>query len=331
MKIFVAGPDHHDTFSHNVAHTFREMGHEVYTDPAERTTMRHSFLRRGVEEILTKASSRWRLRGDERAIRAARAFRPALTVICTGTLEPESIRAIREASGGLVVCWYGDAPANLKRGHVVSGEYDAVFAKDPDFVHRMRHMLGLEAHVLLEACNPSWHRPVVGRKGDDVVVAGSSYGYRNTMVARLLDAGRAVKVYGSEPSAWVEPRVRAAHAGRYLDERDKARVFGEALACLCTFHPAESPNSVNCRVFETCGCGGLMAAERRQALSEVFEPGVEFFAYDSFEELVAGLDRYGRDEAAAREMRERAVRRAHGEHTYRQRLTSMLETLGLAA
>ena len=35
----------------------------------------------------------------ERAIRLAREFKPELTVICTGTLEPASIEAIRAASG----------------------------------------------------------------------------------------------------------------------------------------------------------------------------------------------------------------------------------------
>jgi len=329
MKIFVTGPDAVDSFAHNVSHTLREMGHDAHTDPGLSFEMRYSAVRRGVEELLSRAWQRWRLRRDARVLRIIEQFRPDLTLMCTMTFEPQTVEQIRRISGGKVVCWFGDAPANLRRDHLVSREYDAVFAKDADFVRVLDRMLGIEAHHLPEACNPSWHRPVASRAGDTGVVAGTSYGYRNAVVGRLLEAGQTVDVYGPVPARWVSPRLRAAHTGKFLDHRTKGPVFGEALACLSSFALSEGQNAVNCRVFETCACGGLLLSEARPAIERYFEPGREYLAYSSFEECLSHLERLRRDESGAREIRERASRRAHAEHTYRHRLEQMFRTLDL--
>ena len=327
MKVFVTGPDAADSFAQNVAYTFREMGHDVRTDPGLTFGLQRSVLRRGLDEILTRTSRRFRLRNESRTTRRAAEFKPDLTVMCTQTFEPGTVETIRRVSGGRVVCWYGDSPTNLLRDHVVSGEYDVVFAKDPQFVETLRAMLGIEAHHLPEACNPAWHRPQAERAGDDVVVAGAVYGYRASVVRRLRLAGEAMRVYGPPLSSWVDPEVRAAHTGQFLDHTSKARVFGEALACLSTFSPRERQGNANCRIFETCGCGALLLTERRDSLEVFFEPGREYLAYADFEECLDHLKRLRRDYGEAREIRRRAAARAHAEHTYRHRLERMLGLL----
>ena len=57
MKVFVTGPDGSDSFSHNVAHTLREMGHDVRIDAASRLSMTYSVLGRGLVEIMRRASA----------------------------------------------------------------------------------------------------------------------------------------------------------------------------------------------------------------------------------------------------------------------------------
>jgi spore maturation protein CgeB len=329
MKVFVTGPDVADSFTHNVAHTFRQMGHEVRTDPRLAFVMQQSSLRRGLDEVLSRASRHWRSRRDDRTVRLAAEFKPDLTVMCTMTLEPDSVRRIRNVSGGPVVCWYGDAPANLKRHHLVSGEYDVVFAKDSDFVQVLKAMLGLEAYHLPEACNPAWHRPEAERNGDTVVVAGTLYGYRGALVERLLDSGEDVRLYGPVPGRWVPPRVRTAHSGTFLDQTTKAQVFGRALACLSSFALSEGRSAVNCRVFETCACGGLLLSEERDAIAPYFERDREYLAYAGFDECLDHLRRLRVDYTEAQQIRARASKRAHAEHTYRHRLERMLKLLDL--
>jgi len=327
MKIFITGPDRADSFTHNVAWTFREMGHDVRTNPREQFGMQQAALGRGLDEVLSKASHRWRMRKDRQSVKIAREFKPDLTVTCTATPEPETVEAVREVSGGKVVCWFGDAAANLRRGHLVSGEYDAVFVKDPDFARRLRSILGLEAHLLVEACNPSWHRPVAEKQGEWMVVAGTAYGYRNALLSRLRGAGQEVRFHGPVPGGWVPRDVVEMHTGGFLDHETKAIAFGEAMACLNSFSPLEAVNSINARVFETCGCGGLMLSERRDAIDPYFDRGSEYLAFDSFDECLDHLRRMREDYAFAREIRARAARRAHAEHTYRHRLERMLRTL----
>jgi len=329
MRILVVGPETGDCFAHNVAHTLRRLGHDVRTAPRPEMLQQRGRLARGADEVLGRASRAWRERAERRAVRLTREFRPELSLFTTGTLEPFAVRAMRRASGGRAVLWFGDAAANLRRGHVTGGEYDAVFFKDRDFARRLRDVLGLAAHYLPEACNPDWHRPVALPAGRHVLVAGTCYGYRNRLIERLIEHGVEVRVHGPAPPAWAPPRVVAAHAGTYLDQTTKAAAFGAALACLASFAPAESPATVNCRVFEIAGCGGLLLAEARPALAEFFEPGRECLEFSSLEQALELLARLERDAAWAGEIRTRAARRAHAEHSYERRLAALFEVLGI--
>ena len=329
MRVFVVGPESGDYFTHNVAHAFRSLGHEVFSEPLGLFVTPRSRLARGADEVLTRTSSSWRLRRDRWAVRVAGDFKPAITFVCTRTLEPETVAAIRKSSGGLVVCWYGDTPGNIRRGHIVSGEYDAVFLKDREFAECLRNQLGLVAHHLDEACNPAWHRPMGSLRQSHLVVAGTLYGYRNAFLARLLDRGIEIRAYGPRPSPWVAKRVATLHTGRYLDHTDKAQAFEEGLACLNTFSPAER-NNLNCRIFETCGSGGLLLTERKDVLARCFEPGKEYLDFASFDECLEQIERLRREPALSERIRQAAVKRAHGEHTYVHRLTTILQTIGVA-
>jgi spore maturation protein CgeB len=325
MKIFVVGPDYGDFFTHNVAATCAAMGHEV--QPFHGFTPAGTLGRVGrtIVSILERSRT-GQLRTERAVIRAATAFRPELTVVCTRTLDPETVHAIRSRTGSRVVCWFGDAPSNIRRDHVVSGEYDAVFLKDRRYANDLRSMLGLNAFHLHEACNPMWHRPDTAERADHVLVAGTLYGYRAALLRRLVDAGWDIRCFGPAPSGWIESGIVELHTGEFLDHTRKAKAFGAALACLNTFAPAER-DALNCRVFETCGCGGLLVSEHKPAMDECFTENEEYLAFRSFDELREHLARVRREPAFAERIRANAVRRAHAEHTYRRRLDYIFDTL----
>jgi len=328
LKIFVVGPETNDCFTHNIAHAFRSLGHDVRSMPSFLFGAANSRFLRGFYDVLDRTSEMWRLRRDRWAIKVADDFKPKITFVCTRTLEPETVYAIRKRSGGLVICWYGDTPGNIRRGHIVSGEYDAIFLKDREFVESLRKQLGLEAHHLDEACTPDWHKPVNNFRQAHLVVAGTLYGYRNAFLSRLLDQDVEVRAYGPSPSPWVPQQVKAVHTGCYLDHTNKAQIFNEGLACLNTFAPAER-NNLNCRIFETCGSGGLLLTERKEVLSRCFEPGKEFLDFASSEECLDVIERLRMDIPFSEQIRKAAVKRAHGEHTYAHRLSTILQTIGL--
>jgi spore maturation protein CgeB len=325
MKIFVVGPEDGDFFTHNVAYTCRAMGHEVRADAGSASLAGKSRPRILAEDILSKSQA-WRVRRERRIVNAASGFKPALTIVCTNTLEPETVATMRTSTGGRVICWYGDPPANLKRDHITAGEYDAVFVKDKRLARDLRDVLQMNAFHLHEACNPVWHRPVATERAEHVAVAGSLYGYRVAVIQKLVDAGCSVRAFGPRPASWVPGTVAELHTGIFLDQRNKAMEFGRALACLNTFAPAER-DSLNCRVFETCGSGGLLVSEKKDAMDECFDADAEYLPFSSFDELIDQLDRARKDRATAERIRARAVRRAHDQHTYEHRIRFILQVL----
>jgi spore maturation protein CgeB len=301
------------------------MGHEVLSDIRSASLAGKGRLRLAFEEIAAK-SGHWRRRVNTRLLRLALDFKPQLTIVCTATLEPDVVETMRAKTGSRVVCWFGDSPGNLKRDHITSGEYDAVFVKDKRFATDLRSVLKINAFHLHEACNPQWHRPVAAARGSHIAVAGTLYGYRVTVVRQLMTAGWEVQCFGPRPSSWVRPDVTASHTGRFLDHTTKATEFGRALACLNTFAPAER-DSLNCRIFETCGCGGLLVSERKDAMDECFDAGQEYLPFASAGELLERLARIKADPAAGERIRVNAARRAHAQHTYAHRIKFILEAI----
>jgi spore maturation protein CgeB len=184
-------------------------------------------------------------------------------------------------------------------------------------------LLGLNAHLLHEAMNPQWHRPVSGAANGETAVVGNWYGYRQTLVRALSSRGVDVGLYGTPPPRWSLPEVRQAHLRRYVVREEKSRVFGEALACLNSFQMGEG-DSLNCRAFEVAGAGGLQLIEHRPAIAECFEPGKELLPFSTIEELLDDLSRARREPRWADGIRAAGARRALAEHTYRHRIDSIM-------
>lgn len=328
MKIFVVGPESGDFFAHNVAVTCREMGHEVCSDSRSTSLAAKGAIRANVEDFLARSSKSWRHKADQRIVDLAVRFQPKLTIVCTTTLEPDAVLRIRKKTGGMVICWFGDSPANVRRDHITAGEYDAVFSKDRRFATDLSSILGIKAFHLHEACNPLWHRPVSVQSGGHIAVAGTLYGYRIAVIRKLLEAGWPIEIFGPRPSSWVSDDVARWHTGIFLDHTNKANAFCRALACLNTFSPAER-DSLNCRIFETCGCGGLLVSERKDAMDDCFDPYEEYLPFGSSDELLEQLARAKGDKEFVRRVRASASRRAHAQHSYRSRISFILDTLVL--
>jgi spore maturation protein CgeB len=210
---------------------------------------------------------------------------------------------------------------------LASAEWDLILFKDRAAANKYR-LLGLNAHVLHEAMNPEWHRPVSGVANGETAIVGNWYGYRQSLVRALVARGVHVGLYGTPPPRWSLPEVRHAHLNRYVVREEKSRVFGEALACLNSFQTAEG-DSLNCRAFEVAGAGGLQLIEDRPAISECFVPGKEILPFSSIDEVISLIDRARSDPGWAAEVRAAGARRALASHSYRHRIDAILRLLEL--
>jgi spore maturation protein CgeB len=322
MRILIPAHRIPDNFADNVAHTLGKMGHEVHTLPPRQVfdpRMRAS----GVRDSLMRRLVRGYVTGPERqALALAREIRPDMVLALTQQLASETLMDLKRMGVRHRVVWWGDAPANMQQMGVLDDEWDVIFFKDFDCVRKLQRV-GLNAHLLHEAHNPDWHRPLAGVASDRVVVAGNFYGHRQFIVRRLLDREIPLDLYGPPLPRWVDPEIAKVHHGRYLVREDKSRVFGEGVACLNSMHIVEG-NALNCRAFEIAGAAGLQLIEQRSMIEACFEPGKEVLVFDNLPELLEHIERARNYPAEVAKVREAGHRRAVAQHTYKHRLEQIL-------
>jgi spore maturation protein CgeB len=329
LRILVPNFPAPDSFTDNVVHTLRGMGHEVrcMDRPVSRDRGR-------IRRIVHDARAGYfpdTLSGQERwALLQAKEWKPDLVLCLTLALREEVLWELKRRGVGVCAAWWGDTPANMRGMGLLQDGWDQIYLKDVDAVTKF-HAVGLPAAVLHEAANPEWHHPVPSRSQEDsdvVIVAGNYYGYRQFLVGRLADAGIPLALYGTKPPRWSTGAVRAHFRNRYIVREEKSRIFHAGLACLNSTHLSEG-QSLNCRAFEICATGSLQLIEPKRALSDCFEPGREVLTYSSVDEIVAHLERARTEPEWARGIREAGLRRTLAEHTYRHRLTHILNDTGL--
>jgi len=325
LKILIPQETHPDSFTDNVEVTLWDMGHTVRslgTVAPKRFGSLRTLIRSAGEAMIGYRAS-WR---DRLAVKVAREFRPDVVLGLTASLHSETLELLGQICQGRRFLWWGDSPANSHRWGMVDPGWDRVFVKDRAAVSKLR-LIGRDAVYLPEAMNPRWHRPLMGQSGEHIAVVGSFYAFRQALCLRLINASVPVRLYGLPLPMWGHPELKRRFPGNYVVLREeKSKVFGAALGCLNSFSLAEG-NSLNCRTFEIAGAAGFQLIERRPALEECFEPGKEVVAFESFEELLSAIERANRDRGWTTAIRLAGAKRALAEHTYKHRLTTILEGL----
>lgn len=327
LRILVPNFAAPDSFTDNVVHTLRAMGHQVQS--IDRPVWRD---RGKLRRILHDSWAGYRPQtwtGQERwVVETARACPPDLVIALTIPLREEVLIELKKLNVTATVAWWGDSPANMRGMGLLANGWDRIYIKDATAVAKFQ-ALGLPADYLHEAMNPDWHRPVKELDHSAtgaVVVAGSYYGYRQAIVERLAKVDVPLALYGPPPPRWSSSAVSSGYRGRYITKVEKSRAFSAGIACLNSTSLSEG-NSLNCRAFEVCGAGGLQLIEDKPVVSECFESETEVLTYKSVEEICDHLDRARRDPAWALTVRENGYNRALAHHTYRHRLDHILSDL----
>ena len=115
------------------------------------------------------------------------------------------------------------------------------------------------------------------------------------------------------------------HSGVYLRGLEKSRVFRTARGVLNNLHPGVM-TGINARAFEATGAGGVLISEWRPVLGELFEVEKEVLPYRDYAGLVEQCRR-ALEEPLGSDVGDKASHRAHRDHTFAQRLTTILEVL----
>lgn len=184
-SVLIAGPVNDDSFAENLICTFRSMGIRPFYD--EQATRQKPLGRLvGVaRELAERAGVEWPEAHEKRLLRLARRYKPELFLSPTQSFSDLFLNEIRTCGVRHRVAWWGDPPAHMKRMGLLSKEWDLILFKDPDAAKKFRRV-GLNAHLMHEAMNPVWHRPVAEQANQEVAIAGNFYGYRQFLVMELI-------------------------------------------------------------------------------------------------------------------------------------------------
>lgn len=314
-----------DTFVHNVQSTLTDMGHEVLTLGIIDRKKHYSFARYAARVSREMIFGDKPTRSDVKLLKLVKQFNPDIFLSTTGSVHPSILEDIGRIVPGRRVLWWGDAPANSERWGILDPGWDVVYIKDRGAVEKLR-IAGREAHLLHEAMNPNWHKPLAKQANEAVVIAGSYYAFRQAVTLRLLNDKIPVQLFGPPPPRWADSKIKEKHTRKYVTCEEKSRIFGEGMLCLNTFHLSEG-DSLNCRAFEIAGAGGLQALEYRKAVEDCFEPEKELLVFRTYEELRDHILRARRTPSEMINIREAGARRALADHTYLHRLKVILGNL----
>ena len=199
-----------------------------------------------------------------------------------------------------------DYPRRLERARTA----DWVFCAQQDGAAQMRADGLANARWLPLACDPTVHRRIPGvRKEHDICFVGNTFpgdGDRTRLVE------------------WIRAEFPRAFIGRAYGE-EMARIYSASrLVFNCAIR-----NDVNMRVFEAAACGSLLItndlADNGQDL--LFTPGAHLLTYRRGEDLRPLLQQFLHDEAERERIAEAGMRHAHTHHSYRQRMTDLLDAI----
>ena len=325
-RIGVIGKASPDYFADNVGDALQRLGH-VVTQLGSAGPRSHSQLVSRAAGLARQALPRLDERAQDRIVRAARGADCEIIINLDSLLVPSVVTRLR-SSGVRVAFWFPDHVANLGRQLMLLAPYDAIFFKEPFLTDRLRAMLDLPVYYLPQACNPRWHRPV-GQAGTEpcLVIAGNMYPSRVRLLERLIAKGIPLRLYGGGFPRWIgETACRIVHTGHCVFCEEKARVFRSAAGVLNTMHPAEV-SGVNVRLFEAAGCGAAVLTEFRPTVPELFAAGKEVLVFHDFDDLVEQATRLLSERGLTARLGDAAAQRAHRDHTYDLRVTTILEKL----
>jgi spore maturation protein CgeB len=209
--------------------------------------------------------------------------------------------------------------------------YDAFFTQER-YALRALELAGLRnLHYLPMYCVPDMHHPIeltpeeTRRYAAPLSFVGSAYAYRERFVREL--AGTPLKLWGAGWDRVEAPEVRAMVAGGPVWGRAKLAVYSGSTVSLNHHHPMNDIVGVNTRAFELAASAACQLVDDKEELGHLFTPGQEALVYRDLEELRRQLAYHLEHPDEARDIGERARKRALAEHTLRHRIEEMLAIL----
>lgn len=184
------------------------------------------------------------------------------------------------------------------------------------------------------AADPAIHRPlelsaVERRKyGSELSFVGAGYPNRRLAFRQLTHLD--LRIWGND---WDGETLLAPYlqrGGERIETDEVVRIFN-ASAISINLHSSVRPDTlvgdgdfVNPRTFELAACGAFQIVDRRRLLPELFADD-ELAVVEDMPQMLQLIDRYRFDAQARAEMAAKARARVLADHTYVQRMRTLME------
>ncbi len=346
MRILVVGPALKFPWVEYTATAFRRLGHTTSVFWYSRIWANRIFSPKvgdrlaGAPALLEWWNGRgryWRQARDDSLVVHARRVRPELTVVLKGELlTDDGVRALRQEVRGPVVTWWTDDPwrypSSVERWRL----YEHAFIFDRSYVRRLASTGLTQAHFLPCACDESVYYPrrlswpERMRYQCQIAFVGW-YDPNRANVVRTL-SGYTVGIWGQ---GWTSREARRILNGRiprlrlrgYVRDAQAAKIYSAATIGLNIHHGQSCEAGLNTRTFELLAAGAFELVDAIPSMDELLTPGEEVVTYHSPDEARA-LVRYYLDRPAERtRIAERGRARVLREHTYLNRMQTLLRTV----
>lgn len=257
--------------------------------------------------------------------RTLRCSKPDLILFVSAFLLPEALYAAAESTAPDVprAGWVGDRFDADKLA--IARRLDRVFYTDSAFLGEAQRLGFPDNGAWLPlAANENLFQPHQARRDNRLVFVANGTPWR---VSVLQGMRHPATVYGR---SWrgLKGGIHEIHSGRYPMRR-LPYLYASCRAVLNIRNERNVLAGLNQRSFEPLACGTPVLNDDLPDLARCFEPGAEILVWRSREELNDLHQRIINDPVFANRVGRAGQRRVRAEHTYQQRIRSILDAFDL--
>lgn len=233
------------------------------------------------------------------------------------------------------VFWNKEDPPHYERFLPAARLFDFVFTTASECVPKYEAALGHKnVAPLMFAANPFLHNPIgrIENPRTPICFAGAIRGNNYPERARwleetiaILGTNGGIDLYLRDPSETISP-ILSQHVRGSLPYDDMVCAYRNYPIFLNVNSVSDSQTMISRRVFELLGCGTVVVSSPSPALTRLF-PEIVLQAATPDEALSHVQELTANNEYAHR-LAARGVRAVHANHTYRDRMSQLLATVG---
>jgi spore maturation protein CgeB len=249
-------------------------------------------------------------------------------------LSPRILTELRER-GIITVQWFVEDCRRFLTWQHIARYYDYMFLiQKGEFLTDVENAGAGRAIYLPVGCDPMVHRPVelttaeLSRWGSDLSFVGAGYNNRQQLFSSLTN--RNFKIWGTEWPGVAPFDQMVQEGGRRISPDEYVKIFSATKINLNLHSSSErdgvdpTGDFVNPRTFELAASGAFQLVDKRSLIPDLFEEGKEVITFADRHELEHQIDYYLQHPAERNTIALAARKRALTDHTYLNRLQTLL-------